>query len=230
MTDDFQILELIEHQKPSQQQDLLRLEILGYLNSDNSKIKLTGNNGFMEKPNYLGIDNELQASYYIGVDWLIDNKIAVEVSPKIENLDYLTMYSSALKISTIKEIEYFSKCYGINFDLPLIKTTKAQDQLTPLILIHYLTSLENLIKYGLKKMPVSGIDFMHSCEQAGYKKLPLEDLHIAELANLQRDEKAPPHNDPFDRILLSQAKSEGFYFVTHDPMFRGYNENCVIEV
>ena len=27
-----------------------------------------------------------------------------------------------------------------------------------------------------------------------------------------------------------QAKAEGFYFVTHDPMFRGYNENCVIEV
>ena len=86
------------------------------------------------------------------------------------------------------------------------------------------------IKYGLKKMPVSGIDFMHSCEQAGYKKLPLEDIHIAELTNLQRDEKAPAHNDPFDRILLSQAKAEGFYFVTHDPMFRGYNENCVIEV
>ena len=89
---------------------------------------------------------------------------------------------------------------------------------------------ETQIKCDRKKLNVSGFEFMHHSEQAGYKKLSLEDLHVAELANLQRDEKAPAHNDPFDRILLSQAKAEGFYFVTHDPMFRGYNENCVIEV
>ena len=86
------------------------------------------------------------------------------------------------------------------------------------------------IKYGIKKMPISGIEFMHYCEQAGYHKLPIDDSHIIELANLQREEGAVAHNDPFDRILLSQAKAEGFSFVTHDPLFRAYNENCVVEV
>ena len=86
------------------------------------------------------------------------------------------------------------------------------------------------IKYGVKKLPISGIEFMHYCEQSGYHKLPIDDLHIKELAGLERDESAPPHNDPFDRILLSQAKSEGFTFLTHDPLFRGYNESCVVEV
>ena len=86
------------------------------------------------------------------------------------------------------------------------------------------------IKYGVKKLPISGIDFMHYCEQAGYYKLPVDDLHVQELAGLERDESAPPHNDPFDRILLSQAKAEGFTFLTHDPFFRGYNEPCVVEV
>ncbi len=86
------------------------------------------------------------------------------------------------------------------------------------------------IKYGVKKIPISGIEFMHFCEQAGYKKLPVDDTHVVELAGLRRDENAPIHNDPFDRILLSQAKAEGFSFVTHDPLFRGYNEPCVIEV
>ena len=85
------------------------------------------------------------------------------------------------------------------------------------------------IKYALKKLPVSGVDFMHYCEQAGYHKIPVDDLHIIELGNLVRDESAPPHNDPFDRILLSQAKAEGFTFLTHDPYFRGYNEPCVVE-
>ena len=86
------------------------------------------------------------------------------------------------------------------------------------------------IKYGIKKMPISGREFMHYCEQSGYHKLPIDDMHIIELANLQREDGSIPHNDPFDRILLSQAKAEGFSFVTHDPLFRAYNENCVVEV
>ena len=86
------------------------------------------------------------------------------------------------------------------------------------------------IKYDRKKLPVSGAEFMHYCEQSGYHKLPIDDLHVKELAGLERDEAAPPHNDPFDRIMLSQAKAEGFTFLTHDPFFRGYNEACVVEV
>ena len=86
------------------------------------------------------------------------------------------------------------------------------------------------IKYDRKKLPISGIEFMHYCEQSGYHKLPVDDLHVKELASLERDEGAPPHNDPFDRIILSQAKAEGFTFLTHDPFFRGYNESCVVEV
>jgi len=86
------------------------------------------------------------------------------------------------------------------------------------------------IKYARKKMPISGIEFMHYCEQSGYHKLPIDDLHVVELAGIERDESAPFHNDPFDRILLSQAKAEGFSFLTHDSLFRGYNEPCLIEV
>ena len=85
------------------------------------------------------------------------------------------------------------------------------------------------IKYACKKLPISGVEFMHYCEESGYHKLPIDDLHVVELAGLQRDESAPPHNDPFDRIMLSQAKAEGFTFLTHNPFFRGYNEPCVVE-
>ena len=86
------------------------------------------------------------------------------------------------------------------------------------------------IKYDIKKMPISGIEFMHYCEQSGYHKLPVDDLHVVELAGLVRDEAAPYHNDPFDRILISQAKAEGFTFLTHDSLLRGYNEPCLVEV
>lgn len=41
---------------------------------------------------------------------------------------------------------------------------------------------------------------------------------------------APPHKDPFDRILLAQAKSEGMKFMTHDTLIPYYNEPFVISV
>lgn len=37
-------------------------------------------------------------------------------------------------------------------------------------------------------------------------------------------------NDPFDRIMLAQAKSEGFSFLTHDSLISQYNEACIISV
>lgn len=86
------------------------------------------------------------------------------------------------------------------------------------------------IKHSLGKLPISGKEFMHFCEMSGYHKLPVDDIHVMELESLKRDESAPPHNDPFDRIMLSQAIAEGFTFLTHDPFFRGYNERCVVEV
>lgn len=36
--------------------------------------------------------------------------------------------------------------------------------------------------------------------------------------------EAPYHNDPFDRLLLAQAKADNMLFITHDKMFLGYDE------
>lgn len=80
------------------------------------------------------------------------------------------------------------------------------------------------IKNALKKLPVSGVDFMHYCEQAGFRKLPVDDRHVASLETLSKKENTPPHNDPFDRILLSQAKADCMLFVTHDEKFACYDE------
>ena len=63
----------------------------------------------------------------------------------------------------------------------------------------------------------------------------LLDTHIALWAisdskRLTRQEVAPRHNDLFDRLLLAQAKTEGFGFVTHDSLIAGYNEPCVMTI
>ena len=80
------------------------------------------------------------------------------------------------------------------------------------------------IKNEKKKLNISGTEFMHYCEQAGYKKLPIDEKHILALETLEKKENSPEHNDPFDRILLSQAKSETIQLLTCDKSFLFYNE------
>lgn len=38
------------------------------------------------------------------------------------------------------------------------------------------------------------------------------------------------HNDPFDRLLISQAKASDMIFITHDKLLSGYGEPCVYTV
>ena len=47
---------------------------------------------------------------------------------------------------------------------------------------------------------------------------------------MKRLDDAPRHRDPFDKILLAQAKSEEMAFLTHDGMMMYYNENCIIKI
>ncbi len=80
------------------------------------------------------------------------------------------------------------------------------------------------------KMINSAGEILDLCRNADFTLLPLHPEHIKLLHTLQREEKAPPHNDPFDRILISQSKFEEMVFLTHDGLLKYYNEPCVMEV
>lgn len=59
-------------------------------------------------------------------------------------------------------------------------------------------------------------------EASGFEKLPITLAH-AELAA-----RLPPHHaDPFDRMLVAQAKAEGLTLVTHDRTFAAYESSIV---
>ena len=105
----------------------------------------------MGTPKYLGIDQNFTASYYIGASWLVKNELAVIVTPKMENIDFVTMFLAALEVDTKNESDYFAKCYGILFDEPTIETDEQLNQLTPLLVLHFVSLLERLVKRGLKK-------------------------------------------------------------------------------
>jgi PIN domain nuclease of toxin-antitoxin system len=56
------------------------------------------------------------------------------------------------------------------------------------------------------------------CDRNGLTLLPISPDDIYNLAYLEFQ-----HTDPFDRIIISQAKLHNFSIVTDDPEFRKYN-------
>ena len=76
----------------------------------------------------------------------------------------------------------------------------------------------------------SGKELSQFCQEAGFLPIEVRDKHVYALETIQRAESAPPHHDPFDRMLIAQAKAENMSFVTHDSLIPYYEENYIIAV
>ena len=80
------------------------------------------------------------------------------------------------------------------------------------------------------EIPFDEVAFSNACTKAGYVPLHLSDKHILAVRTLVRPNKAKEHDDPFDRLLLAQAKTEKMSLLTHDSLISEYSEKCVILV
>lgn len=91
---------------------------------------------------------------------------------------------------------------------------------------------ETTIKYMSKpdRVRLSGSKLSELCRKMGYQMLPITDKHVGALETLVFHSEHRMHNDPFDRIMIAQAKADGMKLVTHDSKIPFYNESCVIVV
>jgi PIN domain nuclease of toxin-antitoxin system len=63
---------------------------------------------------------------------------------------------------------------------------------------------------------------INSLDVFGFELLPLHPAHTLLLATLPLF-----HRDPFDRMLIAQAISEGFQLLTADPAFEAYKVQLI---
>ena len=73
-------------------------------------------------------------------------------------------------------------------------------------------------------------EFVENCVMAGFNELPLLSKHFFGESSLKWGGEGEAHKDPYDRLLLSQAKSENYRFMTHDEMIQHFDEKCIIPV
>ena len=74
------------------------------------------------------------------------------------------------------------------------------------------------IKHRIGKLEVSPIVFRDQSIAAGADLLPVLDSHVIETAQLPL-----LHQDPFDRLLIAQARVEGLMAVSSDRQWVGYD-------
>ena len=84
---------------------------------------------------------------------------------------------------------------------------------------------EIVIKRGLDRPDfiVDPASLYSGLMSAGYEELPITGRHTLLVSNLP-----PLHKDPFDRILLAQAASEGIPLLTSDDLVSQYPGSVIM--
>ena len=98
------------------------------------------------------------SSYYIGLSEI--NGQHIQVLPKLENLDFMSLFSFALLYQPSSE--YFSSCYDINWEKEIYASTELYNILTPLLVMQYLNILDKLVGKGLKRDYITIEENLHS--------------------------------------------------------------------
>ncbi len=99
-------------------------------------------------------DRTVNNSYYIGIDWLVENQKAVYVQPKLNQdgnrqVNYLAMLFDALKHPDV--FEHTGNLFEIKWDKPTIRIEQQHDLLMPLLVVQYLQVVKSIVRKGLKK-------------------------------------------------------------------------------
>ena len=105
-----------------------------------------------------GDDGYWWSSYYIGLSEI--NGQHIQVLPKLENLDFMSLFSFALLYQPSSE--YFSSCYDINWENEIFASTELYNILTPLLVMQYLNILDKLVGKGLKRDYITIEENLHS--------------------------------------------------------------------
>ena len=89
--------------------------------------------------------------------------------------------------------------------------------------------LEVAIKHAKnpREVPYSAADVERLCNEAAFGLRPLTREAIFAYGGLAFDKVGDLHKDPFDRLLIAQAKTLRLTFATHDRILVLYREPSV---
>jgi PIN domain nuclease of toxin-antitoxin system len=109
--------------------------------------------------------------------------------------------------------------------IPLKVKEFLEDSFVNEIYLSHVSAWEIAVKYGIKKLEIPDVPERYvpdRVKEAGFLHLPIKLEHVTQVHSLP-----PVHKDPFDRLLVSQARVEGLTILTGDPHFAKYSINVL---
>ena len=100
---------------------------------------------------------------------------------------------------------------------PIIERIQAEGAVVSSVSVWEMT-----IKNGLGKMPLPTLQIAEAIESLGFQWLPITPYHAQSVLWL-----GDYHKDPFDRLLIAQAKYESMTVVTYDAIFQNYLDDVI---
>lgn len=130
--------------------------------SDEQKLFISENNS----PKYYPHDNEklcyhfftkenqyfVNTTYFIGVDWIVPEKAALYIEPKLndnDQVDFLNMLMESL--ASTENIDHLEGLFHTDFDEPWISIPQQKDRLSPILIVQFLRQVQKIVRKGLKK-------------------------------------------------------------------------------
>ncbi len=96
---------------------------------------------------------QIESNYFIGVDWIVEGKLAVNIQPKINNdeveVDYLKMLLDSVRHP--ETMDHLDNLFEVYWDEPKITISQKNDFLTPFLLLEFLGVLRQIVRKGLRK-------------------------------------------------------------------------------
>ena len=113
--------------------------------------------------------------------------------------------------------------WAINNDPKLTKEARAAIvDGRNLVFVSAVTSWEIAIKRARGKLQLPPGDYLDQLRLYRFTPLSITTEHTLAVENLPTH-----HNDPFDRILIAQAREEGLVLVTHDRRMSLYDVRII---
>jgi 5-methylcytosine-specific restriction enzyme subunit McrC len=91
-------------------------------------------------------------SYYVGIDWINDGNLAIQVNPKmndVDEIDFVRMLNDSL--ADADNFEHLKDLLTIHFDKPSIRINQKDDHLSVFLIVEFLNLLHKITQKGLKK-------------------------------------------------------------------------------
>lgn len=106
----------------------------------------------------------ISTSYFIGLSWIIEGKVAIRVLPKLnvdsKEIDVIRMLHDALQ--NLDDMKFLEDLLYIDFDKPFIQVPKQSDFLTIFLISEFLNVVNSIVRGGLKKSYYTVEDNLHS--------------------------------------------------------------------